>query len=316
MKPKRKRRPVNLDMPDPPRIYRLSWAGYDMEFGRKTRIMGVVNVTPDSFSDGGKFFTHAAAIDRGKKLIDDGADIIDIGGESTRPFSEPVPLAEEIERVIPVIEKLSGHLSVPISIDTMKAEVARRAIEAGASMINDISALRFDSEMAAVAREFDVPVVLMHMLGNPKTMQRSPSYANLIGEISAFLQDAIERAETQGIPKSKLIVDPGIGFGKTVSHNLLLIKHLQFFASLQVPILVGPSRKAFIRKLLTDEDRETIPPDLPVVETGTQAAVAAAVLLGAHIVRVHDVANTVATVRILDAIKNVHDNCKPSQKCI
>ena len=183
-------------------------------------------------------------------------------------------------------------------------------------MINDISALRFDPEMAAVAKEFDVPVVLMHMLGNPKTMQLSPSYDNLIGEISAFLQDAIERAEAQGIPKSKLIVDPGIGFGKTVTHNLLLIKHLQFFASLQVPILVGPSRKAFIRKLLTDEHRDDMPPDLPMVETGTQAAVAAAVLFGAHIVRVHDVANTVATVRILDAIKNVHDNCKPSQKCI
>jgi dihydropteroate synthase len=283
-----------------------------MELGRKTRIMGVVNVTPDSFSDGGKFFTQDAAVDQGKRLIEDGADIIDIGGESTRPFSEPVPLSEEIERVIPVIEKLSGHLSVPISIDTMKAEVARQAIEAGASMINDISALRFDPKMAEVAREFDVPVVLMHMLGNPKTMQQSPAYENLIGEISGFLQDAIQRAETQGIPKSKLIIDPGIGFGKTVSHNLLLIKHLQFFASLQVPILVGPSRKAFIRKLLRGEHRDDMPADLPRVETGTQAAVAAAVLSGAHIVRVHDVASTVATVTILDAIKNVHDNCKSS----
>jgi len=175
-------------------------------------------------------------------------------------------------------------------------------------MINDISALRFDPEMAAVAKKFDVPVVLMHMLGNPKTMQLSPSYDNLRGEISAFLQEAIERAEAQGIPKSKLIVDPGIGFGKTVTDNLLLIKHLQFFASLQVPILVGPSRKAFIRKLLKGEHRDDMPPDLPMVETGTQAAVAAAVLFGAHIVRVHDVANTVATVRILDAIKNVQDN--------
>jgi dihydropteroate synthase len=311
-----KRLPVNRDMPGSPQIYRLSWAGYDMELGRETRIMGVVNVTPDSFSDGGKFFTHDAAVAQGKKLIDDGADIIDIGGESTRPFSEPVPPAEEIERVIPVIEKLAGYVSVPISIDTMKAEVARRAIEAGASMINDISALRFDPEMAAVVKKFDVPVVLMHMLGNPKTMQLSPSYDNLRGEISAFLQEAIERAEAQGIPKSKLIADPGIGFGKTVTHNLLLIKHLQFFASLQVPILVGPSRKAFIRKLLKGEHRDDMPPDLPMVETGTQAAVAAAVLFGAHIVRVHDVANTVATVRILDAIKNVHDNCKPSQKCI
>jgi len=279
-----------------------------MELGRETRIMGILNVTPDSFSDGGKFFAPAAAVARGKKLIDDGADIIDIGGESTRPFSEPVTPAEEIERVIPVIEQLAGEASVPISIDTMKAAVARRAIKAGAAMINDISALRFDPEMASVAKEFDVPVVLMHMLGNPKTMQLSPSYDNLIGEITTFLREAIERAEMQGISKSKLIVDPGIGFGKTVTHNLLLIKHLQFFSSLQVPILIGPSRKAFIRKLLSDEHRDDIAPDLPIVETGTQAAVAAGVLFGAHIVRVHDVANTVATVRILDAIKNVPEN--------
>jgi dihydropteroate synthase len=279
-----------------------------MELGRQTRIMGIVNVTPDSFSDGGEFFAHAAAVAHGKKLFEDGADIIDIGGESTRPFSEPVTPAEELERVIPVIEKLAGHVPVPISIDTMKAEVARRAIEAGASIINDISALRFDPEMATVAKEFDVPVVMMHMLGNPKTMQLSPSYDDLIGEIATFLQDAIERAEKQGIPKSKLIVDPGIGFGKTISHNLQLIKHLHFFNSLQVPILVGPSRKTFIRKLLKAEHSDDILPDLPMVETGTQAAVAAAVLSGAHIVRVHDVANTVTTIRIVDAIKNAQDN--------
>ena len=308
MNPKRKRLPVDLSMPGSPQIYQLAWTGGDMELGRKTRIMGIVNVTPDSFSDGGKFFAPAAAVARGKKLIDDGADIIDIGGESTRPFSEPVAPAEEIERVIPVIEQLAGEASAPISIDTMKAEVARRAIKAGAAMINDISALRFDPEMASVAKEFDVPVVLMHMLGNPKTMQLSPSYDNLIGEIATFLREAIERAERQGISKSKLIVDPGIGFGKTVTHNLLLIKHLQFFASLRVPILIGPSRKAFIRKLLSDEHRDDILPDLPMVETGTQAAVAAGVLFGAHIVRVHDVASTVATVRILDAIKNVPEN--------
>jgi dihydropteroate synthase len=308
MNPKRKRLPVDLSMPGSPQIYQLAWNGGDMELGRKTRIMGIVNVTPDSFSDGGKFFAPAAAVARGKKLIDDGADIIDIGGESTRPFSEPVAPAEEIERVIPVIEQLAGEASAPISIDTMKAEVARRAIKAGAAMINDISALRFDPEMASVAKEFDVPVVLMHMLGNPKTMQLSPSYDNLIGEIATFLREAIERAERQGISKSKLIVDPGIGFGKTVTHNLLLIKHLQFFASLRVPILIGPSRKAFIRKLLSDEHRDDILPDLPMVETGTLAAVAAGVLFGAHIVRVHDVASTVATVRILDAIKNVPEN--------
>ena len=295
-------------MPVPQKTYRLTWGNYDMEFGRRTCIMGVVNITPDSFSDGGKFFTHDAAFAQGEKLAADGADILDIGGESSRPFSDPVPAAEEMERVVPVIEKLADHLPIPISIDTMKAEVARRAIEAGAAMINDISALRFDPDMAAVAKAFDTPVVLMHMLGSPKTMQESPSYDNLIADISGFLKDAIARAEKQGISKSKLIVDPGIGFGKTVSHNLLLIRHLQTFASLEVPILVGPSRKAFIRKLLKDAHSEDIPPDLPIVETGTQAAVAAAVLCGAHIVRVHDVANTRATVRILDAMRAAQAN--------
>jgi len=270
--------------------------------------MGIINVTPDSFSDGGNFFDVDKAVHQGQKLVDDGADIIDIGGESTRPFSEPVPVEEEIARVIPVIEKLADLVAVPISIDTMKAVVARRAIEAGASIINDISALRFDPEIAAVAKEFDTPVVLMHMLGNPKTMQVSPSYDNLIGDISGFFKDAIARAEKHGISKSKLIVDPGIGFGKTVTHNLLLIRHLQSFKSLGAPILVGPSRKSFIRKLVKDENCDDIPPDLPIVEIGTQAAVAAAVLHGAHIVRVHDVANTRATIRILDALMNANDH--------
>ena len=279
-----------------------------MELGRRTCIMGVVNVTPDSFSDGGKFFARDAAVAQGQKLAADGADILDIGGESTRPFSDPVSADEEIERVIPVIEKLADQLNIPISIDTMKAEVARRAIDAGASMINDVSALRFDPAMGQVARQFETPVVLMHMLGSPKTMQDSPTYDNLIADISDFLKDAIERAQKQGISKSKLIVDPGIGFGKTVSHNLFLIRHLYAFAALEVPILIGPSRKAFIRNLLKDGQNNDISPDLPIVETGTQAAVAAAVLCGAHIVRVHDVANTRATIRILDAIKFAQEN--------
>lgn len=295
-------------MLDSPKTHRLSWSGYDMELGRRTCIMGAVNVTPDSFSDGGKFFARDAAVAQGQKLAADGADILDIGGESTRPFSDPVSADEEIERVIPVIEKLADQLNIPISIDTMKAEVARRAIDAGASMINDVSALRFDPAMGEVARQFETPVVLMHMLGSPKTMQDSPTYDNLIADISDFLKDAIERAQKQGISKSKLIVDPGIGFGKTVSHNLFLIRHLYAFAALEVPILIGPSRKAFIRNLLKDGQNNDIPPDLPIVETGTQAAVAAAVLCGAHIVRVHDVANTRATIRILDAIKFAQEN--------
>ena len=294
-------------MLDSPKIYRLSWSGYDMELGRRTCIMGVVNVTPDSFSDGGKFFVRDAAVAQGQKLAADGADILDIGGESTRPFSDPVSVDEEIERVIPVIEKLADQVTIPISIDTMKAEVARRAIDAGASMINDVSALRFDPAMGEVARQFETPVVLMHMLGSPKTMQDSPTYDNLIADISDFLKDAIERAQKQGISKSKLIIDPGIGFGKTVSHNLFLIRHLYAFAALEVPILIGPSRKAFIRNLLKDGQTNDIPPDLPIVETGTQAAVAAAVLCGAHIVRVHDAFNTRATIRIVDAVRFAQD---------
>ncbi|MBW2517486.1 MAG: dihydropteroate synthase [Deltaproteobacteria bacterium] len=291
-----------------PKTYRLSWAGYDLELGHRTGIMGVVNVTPDSFSDGGKFLAPESAVTQGRKLAADGADILDIGGESTRPFSDPVPVEVEIERVIPVIEQLAAQISIPISIDTMKAEVARRAIKAGASIINDISALRFDPDLGAVAAEFGTPVVLMHMLGSPKTMQLSPSYTDLMGEISDFLGAAIARAQKQGISKSNIIIDPGIGFGKTVSHNLLLIRQLHAFTALDAPILVGPSRKAFIRKLLKDEHSDEIPPDTPIVETGTQAAVAAAVLCGAHIVRVHDVANTRATIRILDAMKAAEED--------
>ena len=210
---------------------------------------------------------------------------------------------KEIERVIPVIEQLAPNISIPISIDTMKSEVARQAIGTGAAIINDISALRFDPNMSAVAAEFGVPVVLMHMLGSPKTMQLSPSYGDLIGEISDFFKDAILRAEQQGIARSNIIIDPGIGFGKTVTHNLLLIRQLKSFAALDAPILVGPSRKSFIRKLLADGQMDDIHPDMPIVETGTQAAVAAAVLCGAHIVRVHDVANTRATIRIIDAMR-------------
>jgi dihydropteroate synthase len=270
--------------------------------------MGVVNVTPDSFSDGGKFYNTDVAIAQGEKLAAEGADIIDIGGESTRPFSDSVSVEEEIRRVVPVIDKLARRVSVPISVDTTKADVARRALDAGAAIINDVTALRFDPGLAALAVEFDTPLILMHMLGEPKSMQVAPSYANLIEDIRSFLADAVERAENLGVPRSKIIVDPGIGFGKTVAHNLLLIKHVQAFASLDAPILIGASRKAFIRKILKQAHEEDIRPDLPIVETGSQAAVAAAVLNGAHIVRVHDVANTLATVKILDTMMQTQEN--------
>ncbi len=284
------------------KIYRLAWRGREMELGRRTRIMGILNVTPDSFSDGGRFFDPDRAIAHAERMVEEGADIIDVGGESTRPFSKPLPVQEEEQRVLPVIEALAKRLPVPISIDTTKSAVARRAISAGASIINDISALRFDPEMGALAASQDVLLILMHMKGTPENMQVSPVYDDLMGEIHGFLLKAIARAEGCGVLRSHLIVDPGIGFGKTVMHNLCIINHLERFLDLDVPLLVGPSRKAFIRKILTPRDGTEPKPDHPAVEIGTQASVAAAAIRGAHMVRVHNVANTRATLNIIDAI--------------
>ena len=284
--------------------YRLAWGRHVLELGRRTCIMGVVNVTPDSFSDGSLFFDVEAAVAQAEKLAAEGADILDIGGESTRPFSNPISAEEEIRRVVPVIAALAGRIWAPISIDTAKAAVAQAALQAGAAMINDISALRFDPHMGRVAAEFGAPVILMHMRGEPRTMQVDPHYAELVTDITGFLSEAAAAAERQGIPRERLIVDPGIGFGKTPDHNLQLIKRLRELAALDLPILVGPSRKWFIRRLLKPDGAKDISPLLPVVATGTQAAVTAAILNGAHIVRVHDVADTVATVKVVDAILN------------
>ena len=285
--------------------YSIALNSQTLALGRKTHVMGIVNVTPDSFSDGGRFFDAEAAVTHGLKLVEEGADILDIGGESTRPFSEPVSAEEESRRVIPVIEALAKSAAVPISIDTTKASVARRALNAGASIINDVSALRLDPELAEVAAGSAVPIILMHMLGTPRTMQKSPHYDDVVGEIKSFLAAAIQRAMQHGIARDRIIVDPGIGFGKTLEHNLLLLQNLKAFADLGATILIGPSRKAFIRNLLKGPDRDDLPADLPAVETGTQAAVSVAALNGAHIVRVHDVARTVSTLRIIDAIKAV-----------
>ena len=287
------------------RSYTLQAGSRRITLGPATRIMGVVNVTPDSFSDGGRFFSADRAVAQAERLAEEGADILDVGGESTRPFSDPVSEEEELRRVIPVIRSIAARLDVPVSIDTNKAAVARAAVEAGATVINDIGALRLDPEMARAAAETGAALVVMHMLGTPKTMQQAPSYEDLFGEIGVFLKAAVDRAVDAGVPRSQVVVDPGIGFGKTVSHNLLLLRHVGAFSELDAPILVGPSRKAFIRKLLKPADVGDISPDLPQVATGTQAAAAAAALAGAHIVRVHDVAETAATLRIVDAIRNV-----------
>ena len=286
------------------KAYRIAWGRHVLDLGQRTCIMGVLNVTPDSFSDGGRFLEPAAAVARGEQLAEEGADIIDVGGESTRPYSNPVPAEEEIRRVVPVIAALAARVAVPISIDTTKSRVARRALEAGAALVNDISGLTVDPGIAGVAAEFRVPLVLMHMQGDPRTMQVAPHYDDLPGEIRAVLQAAAAAAERQGVPRSMLIADPGIGFGKAIDHNLRLIKGLAEFASLEMPLLVGPSRKSFIRRLVRHAGEEEIPPDRPDVETGTQAAVAAAVLNGAHMVRVHHVANTLATVKVVDAVLN------------
>jgi dihydropteroate synthase len=272
--------------------------------GEKTLVMGVINITPDSFSDGGKFFSGDRAIAQGEKLFREGAHIIDIGGESTRPFSEGVSVDEELRRVIPVIETLAGSLPVPVSIDTTKSEVARQALQAGASMLNDISALRNDPEMVRVAAEFAVPVIVMHMLGSPKTMQVSPTYDDVVTDCVDFLNQCVQQAVASGLDRSQLIIDPGIGFGKTFGHNLTLLQRLSEFQRLDLPILVGTSRKAFIRDLLKSDSDQAPHPQDPIVEAGSQATVGAAAMNGAHIVRVHDVASTCATLKIVDAIIN------------
>jgi dihydropteroate synthase len=285
-------------------IFTLRWKNFVLELGRRTAIMGIVNITPDSFSDGGQFFAAEAALAQAERLVKDGADIIDIGGESTRPFAEDVTEEDEKRRVLPVIERLAPLVKVPISIDTTKAAVAEAALACGASMINDISAMTLDPQMAAVAARHRVPVILMHMKGTPRTMQIDPVYQDLMGEIGLFLRHAVERAQGAGIARQNIIVDPGIGFGKTTLHNLQVIRNLSMLSALEVPILIGPSRKAFIRKLVAEPPQKELAADRPEVETGTQAALAMAIMNGAHIVRVHNVANTKAMVTVLDAIKS------------
>jgi dihydropteroate synthase len=268
--------------------------------------MGILNVTPDSFSDGGRFFHRERAIEQGLAMAEDGADIIDVGGESTRPYSGRITKEAELDRVIPVIEGLRKALRIPLSVDTLKAEVAREALRAGASMVNDISALRFDPGMTAVVAEAKVPVILMHMKGTPDSMQDKPVYGNLIQEIIDFLEAAVDRAMQGGIRREMIIVDPGIGFGKTFDHNLEIIRELSRFHCLGRPVLLGSSRKAFIGHILDRPAHER--------DTGTMASVAAAVMNGAHMVRVHDVERAVETVRVIDAIKRGKVNNPEGEK--
>ncbi|MDE0316161.1 MAG: dihydropteroate synthase [Candidatus Poribacteria bacterium] len=273
----------------------MNFRGKSLTFGDSTHIMGVLNVTPDSFSDGGAYLNINTAITHAKTMVAEGATIIDIGGESSRPGAEPVPANVELERVLPVIQALvSEQLDVPISIDTTKAVVAKHALEAGAHFINDITALRGDTAMAQVAAEMEAGVILMHMKGTPRTMQRSPHYKDVVKEVCKALENWINDASQNGIAPDRIIVDPGIGFGKTTEQNLQILKQLEEFKQLNKPILIGTSRKSFIGNLL----------ELPVTERveGTLATVCWAIAHGADIVRVHDVKATARVARMTDAL--------------
>jgi dihydropteroate synthase len=265
---------------------------------QRTYIMGVLNVTPDSFSDGGQFQTVTAAIDRAVQMVVAGVDIIDIGGESTKPGADPVDAVTELARVIPVIEAIRQHpdtQNIPISIDTTKATVARSAIEAGADIINDVSGGQFDSQMFATVAQLDVPYIMMHLRGTPATMQQMTDYTDLVAEILAFFETQIDRAMASGIDRSKLIIDPGIGFAKTYQQSIELIRQLDRFQILDLPLLVGVSRKSFIGKILNQPD-----PDRRL--WGTAAACCASIAGGADILRVHDVAEMVDVCRVADVM--------------
>jgi len=273
----------------------MNCRGKELIFGELTHIMGVLNVTPDSFSDGGTYLDIDSAVLHAKTMVEEGATIIDIGGESSRPGADPVPTDVEINRVIPVIKALiSEQLDVLYSVDTTKAVVARKALEAGAHIINDITALRGDSEMVNVAAEMNAGVILMHMQGTPDTMQRSPKYDNVVKDVCDSLERWIFFATENDIDPDSIIIDPGIGFGKTINQNLEILKHLEVFKQLNKPVLIGTSRKSFIGKLL----------DLPVTERleGTLATVCWAIAHGADIVRVHDVQATIRVARITDVL--------------
>jgi len=266
------------------------------EFHNRSYIMGILNVTPDSFSDGGRYCTTEQAVAHGMDLAQQGADIIDIGGESTRPGAGAVSAEEETARVLPVIEELASRIRVPLSIDTTKAEVARRALDAGAEIVNDISAMRMDPEMAPVVAAYEVPVILMHMLGTPATMQKKTHYNDLLHDIRDFLEQRIDAACNAGIAPDRIIIDPGIGFGKSVHRdNFILLNKLATFTCLGRPVLIGPSRKRFLGTLLGKEVTRR--------EEGTAAAVAIAVYNGASFVRVHDVEAMKLVVKTADAIK-------------
>ena len=269
---------------------------FSFNWQEKTYLMGILNVTPDSFSDGGEFNNIESALKQAQYMIENGADIIDIGGQSTRPGSEQISLETEINRVIPIIKAIRTNYAIPISIDTTRAIVAAQAIKAGADIINDISGGTFDSEMFSTAAKLEVPIILMHIRGTPKTMQQMTDYQDLIGEIISFFNTQINKAVNAGVDRENIIIDPGIGFAKNALQNIELLKKLSEFKTLELPILVGASRKSFIGHILNKTDpKERV--------WGTAAACCKAIAGGANILRVHDVPQMYDVIRVADALK-------------
>ncbi len=271
--------------------------GRELQWSDRPLIMGILNVTPDSFSDGGKYVTREKAVDHALKMVEDGADIIDVGGESSRPFSRPISTDDELKRVVPVIESLRERSSIPISVDTCKARVAEESCLAGADIVNDISGLRYDPEMADMVSTAKVKVIIMHMKGLPETMQTAPYYDDVISEICTFFQERIQFSAVKGIDQDNIILDPGIGFGKRVEDNLKIIKHIDVFKRFGLPVLVGTSMKGFIGKITESTRKGRI--------EGTLASISISVWNGADIVRVHDVKKAKKVVLLTDAIRRV-----------
>jgi dihydropteroate synthase len=281
------------------KTFRLSLRSHTLELGARTLVMGVLNVTPDSFSDGGKFFRVADAVKAALAMERAGADILDIGAESTRPGSTGISAEEELARLLPVLRELRGRLKIPISIDTQKASVAETAIGAGAEMLNDISGLKHDPKIAEVAARFGVPLILMHMRGTPRTMQKKPWAKDVMKDVSRGLRESVVIARRAGVRKSQIILDPGIGFGKSFEQNYQLLAKLPALAKLGYPLAVGTSRKGFLGATLA-RNGKPLPADERI--WGTAATVAASILQGAHIVRVHDVEEMVQVAKVADCV--------------
>jgi dihydropteroate synthase len=282
------------------RTFKLRLPSGTLSLGQRTLIMGVLNVTPDSFSDGGRYLGIDAAVNRALEIERAGADLLDIGAESTRPGSIGVSVNEELRRILPVLEKLRGKIKIPISIDTSKSEVAEAAAALGAKILNDVTALHNDPRIAEVARRRKLPLILMHMRGEPRTMQKGPFAKDVVRDVLAGLRRSIALARTAGVPKSQIIIDPGVGFGKNYAQNLALLARLPELAKLGYPLLVGTSRKGFIGHILRTQSHQASTNDDRL--WGTAAAVAASIMQGAHIVRVHDIAEMVQVGRVTDAI--------------